>query len=116
MRASTNAQAKMMGKKAHEAAEVLISEWQLQGVLTPEAFLAEREAALDSLFPTSQLMPGAERLLRHLHRHGVPFCLATSSHHRHYCLKTSSHGELFDLFSHRITGEPASQAPPPPRP
>ena len=46
----------------------------------------------------------AERLLRHLHASGVPFCLATSSHLRHYSLKTTLHGELFSLFDHRITG------------
>jgi hypothetical protein len=47
---------------------------------------------------------GAERLLRHLHDQGVPFCLATSSHQRHYELKTTQHTELFSLFRHRITG------------
>ena len=47
---------------------------------------------------------GAERLLQHLHDQGVPFCLATSSHQRHYELKTMQHTELFSLFRHRITG------------
>ncbi len=47
---------------------------------------------------------GAERLLRHLHSHGVPIALATSSHQRHYAVKTQRHAELFSLFSHRITG------------
>lgn len=46
----------------------------------------------------------AERLLRHLAAHGVPICLATSSHLRHYTLKTTNHGELFSLFNHRVTG------------
>ena len=45
-----------------------------------------------------------ERLLRHLHAHGIPFCLATSSHLRHYNLKTTLHGDLFALFNHRVTG------------
>ena len=47
---------------------------------------------------------GAERLLRHLHAHGVPFALATSSHQRHYAVKTQRHTDLFALFSHRVTG------------
>ncbi len=46
----------------------------------------------------------AERLLRHLHDCGVPFCLATSSHLRHYGLKTTLHQDLFQLFDHRVTG------------
>lgn len=52
-------QAKMMGKKALEAAELLVSELGLQGQISAEQFLKEREEALDELFPTSQLLPGA---------------------------------------------------------
>lgn len=127
-----------MGQKALAAAEVFVTELGLEGQLTPQQFLVEREAALDALFPTATLLPGtrffgcacrsgvekrgmhssqrarwrspsptpcvhhavahtppthagAERLLRHLRAHGVPFCLATSSHARHYELKTTSH-------------------------
>ena len=47
---------------------------------------------------------GAERLLRHLHAHGVPFALATSSHQRHFAVKMQRHTDLFALFSHRVTG------------
>ena len=168
----------MMGKKALEAAQTLVDELGLHGQITPEQFLAEREEALDSLFPTAQLLPGAggccaaalgctwlhaqrqhaaaragrgmdmpgcsccsqpsctrppprhcsllpmrlllaftslptpmcivpasaERLLRHLHTQGIPFCLATSSHLAHYSLKTTLHTDLFALFNHRVTG------------
>ncbi|EFN53572.1 hypothetical protein CHLNCDRAFT_25699 [Chlorella variabilis] len=96
--------ARMMGLKAIEAARVLVDELELQGQLTPEQFLADREEALDEMFPTAQLLPGAERLLRHLAACGVPMCLATSSHLRHFTLKTTLHGELFELFNHRVTG------------
>ena len=47
---------------------------------------------------------GAERLLRHLHTQGIPFCLATSSHKRHVELKTTNHREVFALFDHQVTG------------
>ena len=49
-------------------------------------------------------VPSAERLLRHLHASGIPFCLATSSHLAHYSLKTTLHTDLFALFDHRVTG------------
>ena len=49
--------------------QVFVEELQLQGKLTPEEFLRQRETALEKLFPTAELMPGAERLLRHLVRH-----------------------------------------------
>ena len=56
---SWDLKAKMMGKKALEAAQVLINETDLHGQLTAEQFLKQREEILDKLFPTSELMPGA---------------------------------------------------------
>ena len=51
----------MMGKKAMEAAQLLVDNLQLQGQLTAQDFLAQREAALDAMFPSSELMPGIIR-------------------------------------------------------
>jgi hypothetical protein len=118
----------MMGKKALDAARVLVAETGLEGELAPgallgsnarapcatsgraprpafgaeraalggaaarllgrgttaapltfpggaEDFLVKREAILDRLFPDAPLMPGAERLLRHLHASGVPIAV-----------------------------------------
>jgi len=50
--------AKMMGKKALEAARVFVEETGISGSLTAEEFLEEREEMLQNLFPTSELMPG----------------------------------------------------------
>ncbi|KAL6292637.1 hypothetical protein ACE6H2_000779 [Prunus campanulata] len=69
--------AKMMGKKAIEASRVFVEETGISDTLTAEDFLVEREAKLQSMFPTSELMPGASRLIRHLHEKGIPFALAT---------------------------------------
>eukprot|EP00798_Chlamydomonas_sp_ICE-L_P011388 gene11388-12088_t len=68
-------------------------------------FLKQREEVLDVLFATAPLLPGVERLLRHLHTNKVPMAVATSSHKRHFDLKTSTHQELFSLFHHVITGD-----------
>jgi beta-phosphoglucomutase-like phosphatase (HAD superfamily) len=40
-----------------------------------EDFLQQREEILDRLFPDAPLLPGVERLLRHLHAHGVPLAV-----------------------------------------
>jgi len=48
----------MMGMKAIEAAKVFVEETGISDSLSAEQFLAEREAKLQSLFPTSDLMPG----------------------------------------------------------
>lgn len=50
--------AKMMGKKALEAGRILVEETGLEGVLSPEDFISQREQALHAMFPSSQLMPG----------------------------------------------------------
>ncbi|XP_010093857.2 (DL)-glycerol-3-phosphatase 2 [Morus notabilis] len=97
--------AKMMGKKAIEAARIFVEETGISNSLTAEQFLVEREAMLQSLFPTSELMPGASRLIKHLHAKGVPICLATGSHKRHFELKTQRHGELFSLMHHVVLGD-----------
>ncbi|KAI5675354.1 hypothetical protein M9H77_06304 [Catharanthus roseus] len=97
--------AKMMGKKAIEAARVFVEETGISDSLTAEDFLVEREEMLKSLFPTSELMPGASRLIRHLHANGVPICVATGTHKRHFELKTQRHGELFSLMHHIVLGD-----------
>ncbi|XVE71821.1 hypothetical protein DITRI_Ditri10aG0182500 [Diplodiscus trichospermus] len=97
--------AKMMGMKAIEAARVFVEETGISDSLSAEDFLAEREAMLQSLFPTSELMPGASRLIKHFHSKGVPICLATGSHRRHFELKTQRHGELFKLMHHIVLGD-----------
>ncbi|KAK9901907.1 hypothetical protein M0R45_001864 [Rubus argutus] len=97
--------AKMLGKKAIDAARVFVEETGISDSLTAEDFLVEREAMLEKLFPTSELMPGASRLIRHLHEQAIPFCLATSSYRRHFELKTQSHRELFSLMHHVVSGD-----------
>ncbi|XP_065848785.1 (DL)-glycerol-3-phosphatase 2 isoform X2 [Euphorbia lathyris] len=97
--------AKMMGKKAIEAAHVFVEETGISDSLSAEDFLVEREEMLRSMFPTSDLMPGASRLVRHLHAKGIPICVATGSHKRHFELKTQRHGDLFSLMHHIVLGD-----------
>lgn len=97
--------AKMMGKKAMEAARVFVEETGISDSLSAEDFLVEREDMLRTMFPTSELMPGAGRLIQHLHANGIPICVATGSHRRHFELKTQRHGELFSLMHHIVLGD-----------
>jgi pseudouridine-5'-monophosphatase len=72
--------AKMMGKKAAESARIFVDECGLDGLLTPEQFLEERESMLQALFPSCTKMPG-ERMM-------TP--ISTFWHNRfntHYCRK-----------------------------
>ncbi|KAK6159093.1 hypothetical protein DH2020_006407 [Rehmannia glutinosa] len=97
--------AKMMGMKAIEAARVFVQETGISDSLSAEEFLVEREDMLRTLFPSSELMPGASRLIQHLHANGIPISVATGSHRRHFELKTQRHGELFSLMHHIVLGD-----------
>jgi (DL)-glycerol-3-phosphatase len=103
-----------MGLKALSAAETLIEATGLHGQLSPEDFITEREDMLHEMFPQAALMPGAKQLITHLKAAGVPICVATSSHRRHFDLKTSRHGEFFELFDHVVTGDAVVHGKPDP--
>ena len=47
-------------------------------------------------------MSGADKLVRHLHGHGIPIAIATGSHTEEMEMKTKNHKELFSLFQHAV--------------
>ena len=93
----------MIGKRAEDSARVFTQALGLP--MTPAEYLAARQEMLDELFPQAEPMPGAVRLTRHLHRHGVPLAVATSSDRRHFGLKTTRHREWFGIFDCIVIGD-----------
>jgi HAD superfamily hydrolase (TIGR01509 family) len=51
-----------------------------------------------------KLLPGAERLIDHLHAKGIPMALATSSMEVIVKAKIEKHSRVFDKFSHLVCG------------
>lgn len=97
---------KVIGKPPIEATTTLLHELGVPSdQLTPEQFLSECEEGLQALFPTCQLMPGAELLVRHFNELGIPLALATSSAERQLKVKISQHQDLFSLFKVLVHGE-----------
>ena len=95
---------KVVGRAAPEAAKMIVEHYGLP--YSPEEYLETFEKELEAKFPTCDLLPGADRLIRHLHARGVPMAVATSSSKKMFQLKTSSkHSEIFSLFSHIVTGD-----------
>ncbi|XP_066212896.1 pseudouridine-5'-phosphatase [Saccopteryx leptura] len=93
----------VMGKTAPEAARVILDVLELP--MTQEDLLAESQARLKEVFPTATLLPGVEKLVRHLHEHRVPMAVATSSGSAAFDLKISRHKEFFSLFDHVVLGD-----------
>lgn len=94
----------VMGQTAPEAAQVIVDHLGLP--MTPQELLQESQDKLRELFPTAKLMPGAERLIRHLHRHQIPMAMATSSGAASFKMKSRQHAaSFFSLFHHVVLGD-----------
>jgi beta-phosphoglucomutase-like phosphatase (HAD superfamily) len=97
---------KMMGRTSLAAGRLLVDALDLErkhGVGAAE-FVKRREAVLATLLPHTKAMPGAERLVEHLKKKGIPAAVATSSHREHFLLKSKNHGGMFGNFEHVVTG------------
>ena len=92
---------KIMGRSGLEGAEIIINECQLP--LSVDEFVAKMTIEHEKVFGGHvPVMPGAERLIRHLYDHRIPIAIATSSKRYTFDLKTKEHGDLFKLFDHIV--------------
>ncbi|XP_038207199.1 pseudouridine-5'-phosphatase-like [Zerene cesonia] len=92
----------IMGQQTAEFAASIIEALELP--LTVNEFILEAEKIFNELFPTSTVLPGVEKLIRHLSKCKIPIGLATSSRKETYEIKTTNHKELFDLFPYKTFG------------
>lgn len=95
--------ANMIGRAEADSSRYLVQALDLP--ITPEEYLAERNTMLKEGFAACDAMPGAESIVRHLHRHGIPMAVATSSSRELFRIKKSRHTHWFDLFEITVTGD-----------
>jgi len=95
--------ANMVGRSSLAAARYLVETLELP--LTAEAYLQDRRSLLEARFPEAEPMPGARRLTDHLHNHGVPMAVASSSDQGFFALKTQRHRDWFACFEAVVLGD-----------
>jgi len=94
---------KVIGRQASEVADMAVAHYSLP--YTGQEYLEMHQEELYSLFPSCDLLPGVEKLVRHLHAHNIPIGVATSSTKKVMDIKISAkHSEFFSLFSPIVTG------------
>ncbi len=94
---------KMIGLRAEDSANVIINALQLP--FSVAEYLEERKQLLTEMFPHADPMPGAVKLTTHLHRHGIPQAVATSSDRYYFDLKITRHREWFKIFQCVVWGD-----------
>ncbi|OMJ09456.1 putative pseudouridine-5'-phosphatase [Smittium culicis] len=93
-RLTNDVKEEMMGRESLDRTGIEIS---------PQEFISRVDLIKEEVFKKAKLMPGAEKLIRHLHKFKVPISIATSSYRNFFEIKTNSHSELFSLFGKNIT-------------
>lgn len=102
----------MMGRTGAVAARIFVE--ALDVPLTPEQFLVARDERLEAMFRECPPMPGALALTRHLHAHGIPQAIATSSSRRTLAQKTVGHADWLATFGAVVTADDVAHGKPAP--
>ncbi|KAF8331394.1 HAD-like domain-containing protein [Cantharellus anzutake] len=68
---------KLMGRGTQESARIFMDSTGIQ--MPIDDFMNENMVIQTELFATTKVLPGVERLIRHLHEHNIPMAVATSS-------------------------------------
>lgn len=71
--------------------------------MKPEDFVTEYETVMKDMCPKIRLMPGAERLIKHLSKHNIPMAIATGAAKAAFERKTGHLGDILRKpFKHHV--------------
>ncbi|KAH7944232.1 hypothetical protein HPB52_017514 [Rhipicephalus sanguineus] len=95
---------RVMGMPDTEAARIIIDALGLP--ISEDYYLYELDRLYKLTLCFSRVMPGAERLIRHLRAHGVPIAATTGCMPLSFGQKMRHHRDVLSLFNHvLISGE-----------
>ncbi|CAG9800272.1 unnamed protein product [Chironomus riparius] len=106
------ARIKLLGSTERRSCEICVNDLKLN--CTVDEFVKDFRELSQQRLPNVDFMPGAERLVRHLHANNVPICVATSSGEESVKIKTQNHQEVFKLFHHITKGTDVKEGKPSP--
>lgn len=93
----------MMGTKPLEGAIICLEKLGLTGQIKPEDFVTEYETVMKKNCHKIKMMPGAEKLIKHLSNKNIPIAIATGSAQSGFERKTGHIGEILRKpFHHHV--------------
>uniref|UniRef100_A0A7C9AJP3 Riboflavin kinase n=1 Tax=Opuntia streptacantha TaxID=393608 RepID=A0A7C9AJP3_OPUST len=93
----TDNEHRRVGKTQKESAIAIVKNYELP--LTPEQLIAQITPMYRSKWKDAKALPGANRLIRHLHKHQVPLALASNSSREYIEAKISYQKGWKECFS-----------------
>ena len=99
---SAQVRLKILGTTTYRSCETCVKDLELP--ISIDNFMKQFFILSKERLQNVKFMPGAERLIRHLHAHHIPICVATSSDEDSVKFKTKNHREAFELFEHIVMG------------
>lgn len=94
--------AKIMGRKPHDAAKLMLTELNIIEKVSPEEYLELAEKHMQLHFPNAKLLPGVEKLILHLKANNIPIAISTGSSNDSFDLKTKNLKNFFNMFDHVV--------------
>ncbi|CAL9755628.1 unnamed protein product [Musa acuminata subsp. burmannicoides] len=103
---------KRLGKMHKESAAAIVQDYGLP--MTPEEFSEAIMPLFQERWPQAKALPGVNRLIKHLHNHGIPLALASNSIREHIEIKISYQQGWKESFSVILGGDDVSHGKPSP--
>lgn len=95
---------KLLGSSKRFSCEVCVRDLKLY--VTLDQFFMDFHELRKIRLEIVECMPGSERLIKRLHAHNVPICVAKNSGEKSVIVKTKKHQEVFKLFHHTTGTDP----------
>lgn len=108
----TEGKHRIVGRTLKESAMAMVRDYELP--ITPDQFIAQITPLYRATWKDAEVLPGANRLIQHLHKHRVPFALASNSLLEYIEAKISYQKGWKDCFSVIIGSDQVPKGKPSP--